>query len=102
MVFANMRGDSAEQIADLIYQQTELAGLQGPTVSKILSRDPANGWWAVNLVVQNHHLFRAVSQLRDIGGSGVVVTPVTYIFDERPPRVQRLLETLGRQEAVIQ
>ncbi len=98
MVFANMRGESAEAIADLIYRQTELGGLQGPTISKILSRDPANGWWAVNLVVRNQHLFSAVSQLREIGGSGVVVTPVTYIFDERPPRVQRLLETLGKRE----
>lgn len=30
-----------------------------------------------------------------IGGSGVLVQPMTYIFDEEPLRWQRLLENLG-------
>ncbi len=29
-------------------------------------------------------LIEAIAELRAIGGSGVVVTPVTYIFEEEP------------------
>ena len=32
----------------------------------------------------------AVNQLRAIGGSGVVVSPVTYIFEEMPERIARM------------
>jgi ATP phosphoribosyltransferase len=30
-----------------------------------------------------------------VGGSGVLVQPMTYIFDEEPLRWRQLLETLG-------
>jgi hypothetical protein len=35
-------------------------------------------------------LYEAIQQLRGIGASGVVVTPITYIFDEYPQRCQQL------------
>lgn len=35
-----------------------------------------------------------------IGGSGVLVQPMTYIFDEEPLRWQRLLENLGEYTAL--
>lgn len=31
---------------------------------------------------------------RQAGGSGVLVTPLTYIFDEEPPRWRQLLDSL--------
>jgi len=34
-----------------------------------------------------------------LGGSGVLVQPMTYIFDEEPERWHKLLETLGMDEA---
>lgn len=46
-------------------------------------------WWG-NL---EHCVLRSV--LLQIGGSGVLVQPMTYIFDEEPLRWQRLLENLG-------
>jgi len=63
-----------------MFSQTNLGGLQGPTISPVITRDQAGGWWAVNIVVSARDLYRAVQQLRAIGGSGVVVTPATYIF----------------------
>jgi hypothetical protein len=33
-----------------------------------------------------------------VGGSGVVVTPVTYIFEETPERYQRLLSALESEQ----
>jgi ATP phosphoribosyltransferase len=98
LVFANMRGGSAEEVAGRMFTQTELGGLQGPTISPIISPSQEGGWWAVNIVVSSEKLYRAVQQLRAIGGSGVVATPATYIFEERPARYQRLLADLGKEE----
>ncbi len=94
LLFANMRGESAEAIGERVFSQTDLGGLQGPTVSKVLSRDAGNGWWAINLVVDRRHLYDAVGQIRAIGGSGVVATPINFIFEENPGRHQRLLAAL--------
>ncbi|MBI4771360.1 MAG: ATP phosphoribosyltransferase [Chloroflexi bacterium] len=95
LVFANMRGDSAEAIAARMFAHTELGGLQGPTISPVIPRDPGGErWFAVNLVVRQDHLQAAIAQLRAIGGSGVVVSPVTYIFEEEPVRYRALLEAL--------
>lgn len=96
MVFANMRGASAEDVARKLHRQTTLGGLQGPTVSPVYpppdaaARAGEGNWFAVNLVVRRSELTDAIQQLRSIGGSGVVVTPVTYIFEEQPDRVRAL------------
>lgn len=99
MVFANMRGESPEAVAERIFAQTDLGGLQGPTISPVIARNPeGNNWWAINIVVPSARLYEAIRQIRGVGGSGVIVTPATYIFEERPVRYQRLLEALGRAE----
>jgi ATP phosphoribosyltransferase len=45
-------------------------------------------------VVRKDRLHTTVQELRRIGGSGVVVMPITYIFEEEPPRWQKLLDEL--------
>ncbi len=101
MVFANMRGASAEDVARKLHTQTTLGGLQGPTVSPVYppanaaARAGVGNWFAVNLVVRRSELTDAIQQLRSIGGSGVVVTPVTYIFEEQPDRVRALKALAG-------
>ena len=98
LVFANMRGETKEAVARRVFEQTELGGLQGPTVSPLVTRSGEGGWWAINIVVAQSRLFSAIQQIRAVGGSGVVVTPATYIFEERPARYQRLLEAIGKAE----
>lgn len=93
-VFANMRGESPEAIARLIFTQTSVGGLQGPTISKIITRQEENNWYAVNVIVKRGELFKAINEIRAIGGSGVVVMPVTYIFEEEPPRYTAMLQAL--------
>jgi ATP phosphoribosyltransferase len=39
-------------------------------------------------------LARAIAELRQIGGSGVVVAPVTYIFEEEPQAYREMLDAL--------
>lgn len=96
-IFANMRGASPEAIADSIFNSCNIPGLQGPTISRVIVRDPKETWFAVNIIVQRSHLYQAITELRAIGGSGVVVTPVKYIFDEEPPRYTALLQALNRK-----
>ena len=93
-IFANMRGSSAETIADKIFSQPTIGGLQGPTVSQVIVRDKDPNWFAVNVIVRKNDLFKAITELRGIGGSGVVVQPVSYIFEEEPPRYIAMLKAL--------
>ncbi len=95
MVIANVRGDSAEEVARKVFSQPELGGLQGPTISPVYLREQTDtDWFAISIVVHQNRLHQAIKQLRQIGGSGVLVLPLTYIFEEEPPRWQKLLENL--------
>ncbi len=93
-IFANMRGESPEAIAGRIFAQKTIGGLNGPTISHIIHRDGDPNWFALHIIVHRDELFAAISELRAIGGSGVVVAPVTYIFEEEPPRYKAMLEAL--------
>ncbi len=101
-IFANMRGTSPEAIAQQIFDQPAIAGLQGPTVSRVVVREQDPNWYAVNIIVPRSQLFQAVTELRSIGGSGVVVMPVSYIFEEEPPRYMAMLQALQDQPEVQQ
>ena len=95
-VFANIRGESPEQIAAALFEQSVIGGLQGPTISPVLNRAP-NGWYAVHIIVRKDDLPTAIRELRAIGGSGVVVTPVTYLFEEEPEAYTNLLRAIAQE-----
>ncbi len=92
-VFANMRGNSPELIAEKIFSQKVIGGLQGPTISPVVTRDDGD-WYAVNIVVRKDQLAQAIAELRSIGGSGVIVSPVRYIFEEEPDEYKQMLTAL--------
>jgi ATP phosphoribosyltransferase len=96
LVIANMRGESPEAIAEKLFTQTSVGGLQGPTISPIVTRESNQGWHSVTVVVRRDHLPRAVSELRSVGGSGIIVSPVNYIFEEEPPRYTAMLAELKK------
>jgi ATP phosphoribosyltransferase len=95
-IFANIRGESPAHIARRIFAQETIGGLQGPTISPVVVRDGDPNWFAVHIVIRRDRLFKAIAELRSIGGSGVVVTPVTYIFEEEPPRFKAMLAALEK------
>ena len=102
MITANMRGESAAAIARRMFTQTSLGGLQGPTIAPVVPRDDMQaeaGWFAVNIIVRRERLFEAVGELRAIGGSGVVVVPCAYIFEEEPARYRAMLDALNEEES---
>jgi ATP phosphoribosyltransferase len=95
-VVANIRGNSPEDVAQNVFEQPDLGGLQGPTISPVYLRQPTEtNWYAISIVVRKNRLTQSIQQLRAIGGSGVLVLPLTYIFEEEPPRWLKLLKTLG-------
>ncbi|XP_044461876.1 ATP phosphoribosyltransferase 2, chloroplastic-like isoform X2 [Mangifera indica] len=97
-VVANMRGSSAEEVAERILSQTSLSGLQGPTVSPVFRKRDGKvtaDYYAIVICVPKKSLYKSVQQLRAIGGSGVLISPLTYIFDEETPRWRELLSELG-------
>lgn len=97
-VFANMRGSSAKAIAEKLFYQTTISGLQGPTISKIIVKDKDPNWFAIHIIVRRSELFKAISELRSIGGSGVVVSPLAYIFEEEPPRYNAMLRAISDEK----
>jgi ATP phosphoribosyltransferase len=94
LVIANMRGENPEAIAQKIFTQTNVGGLQGPTISPVIVRDGMLNWYSVTVVVRRDRLPQAISELRFIGGSGIIVSPVIYIFEEEPPRYTAMLTAL--------
>ena len=102
LVVANMRGKSPQAIAQQIFAQHVLGGLQGPTIAPVVVREDLADdatrntprWHAVQVVVRRDKLIQAIAELRAIGGSGVVVTPVTYIFEEEPARYKAMMEAV--------
>ncbi|MFX0026465.1 MAG: ATP phosphoribosyltransferase [Candidatus Hermodarchaeota archaeon] len=93
-VFVNMRGESREEIAKAIFSKEGLEGLQGPTISAVFTKNREN-MFAVHVIVERKNLQQAIRNLREIGGSGVVVAPALYIFEEEPLRYIKLLKNLG-------
>ncbi|CAJ2649599.1 unnamed protein product [Trifolium pratense] len=97
-VTANMRGSSAEEVAERVLSQPSLSGLQGPTVSPVFNKRDGKvsaDYYAIVICVPKKALYKSIQQLRAIGGSGVLISPLTYIFDEETPRWRQLLSKLG-------
>lgn len=100
-VVANMRGTSREDVAQKIMDADPLLmGLQGPTISMVYTpgadgKVTDGNFYAVTVCVPQMRLFQSVKAFRQIGGSGIMVSPLTYIFDEQPRRWSKLLEDLG-------
>ena len=51
--------------------------------------------YAACICVRKKDLYESVKALRTLGGSGVLVSPMTYIFDEEPRRWPELLREIG-------
>ncbi len=97
-IFANMRGDSPEAIARQMFGKSVIRGLQGPTMSPVITHQ-GEKWYAAHLVVRKDQLAQAIREIREVGGSGVVVSPVSYIFEEEPIEYQNMLKQLEATNA---
>ena len=90
---ANVRGSSPQMVSASILSRPDLAGLQGPTVSRVYNLEEED-WYAVSLVVPREKLLDAVDHLRQAGGIDISASQVSYLFKDRCSAYQRLLESL--------
>ena len=94
LVIANMRGEVLEAIAQKMFTQTIVGGLQGPPSARSSYAMRTKNGFRFRVVVRRDRLPQAITELRVIGGSGIIVSPVTYIFEEEPPRYTAMLTAL--------
>ena len=92
-VFINMRGKDPENVAQKMFTNESLKGLQGPTISPVIS-SKGGSWFAIHIIVEKIKLTETIRALREIGGSGVVVSPTLFIFEEEPKRYKDLVKNL--------
>ena len=94
-VICNVRGDSQGQVAEAMIE-AGLGGLEGPTVAPVFRGTGVNSspTFAVTICVRKKALSGVIKELRSLGGSGVLVTPITYIFEDEPWRWRDLLQRL--------
>jgi ATP phosphoribosyltransferase len=80
----NIRGDSPEAVARQVTTHTEVAGLRGPTISRVYPKvGGEEGWYAATVVVQSRLLLQAIDALRRAGASDVSVAPLRYMFQSK-------------------
>lgn len=95
MIVANMRGESADAVAERMFSHSELSGLRGPTIAPVYTRNgEGKRWFSISIAVNRRELDQTIAALRSIGGSGVIVTPALFIFEEEPVRYRAMIEAL--------
>ena len=90
---ANVRATSEEAVASRILERPELAGLQGPTVSRVYNVD-GDGWYSVSLVVDRDRILEVVEHLRGVGATEISTSQVGYMYTERCSAYESLLSKL--------
>jgi ATP phosphoribosyltransferase len=115
MLTANVRGESASEVAEHVLQQVETAGALGPTVAPVfpkqlqpiaatpypsLKAGPVvtpldTGWYTVSVIVEERLLLTAVDHLRLAGGGGITVSPLQYVFERAAHAYEVMLDALG-------
>jgi ATP phosphoribosyltransferase len=93
-ITANVSGESPEEVAAHVTQHREVAGLKGPTISKVYTGND-DSWYAVTLVVPRDRLLEALEHMRQIGGGSITVYQVNYVFQDQCASYQALLLALG-------
>ena len=99
-VTANVKGDSEGDIADMILASPDLAGMAGPTVSRVYTSDN-NRWFAVQIVTKKNDVLRVVDHLRRLGGTGTAVSDLQFLYQSECTLYKKLIENLNHfSEAV--
>lgn len=108
-VTANLRGESEHEVAQALLASPATAGMRGPTVARVYTVESieritggsgaasdGTHWFAATIIVGAERLQPAIDHLRAVGGSGMSVVPVRYLFDERSQAFAGVLAELAR------
>ena len=105
-LIANVRGDSAADVAEHVIRQVETAGTLGPTVAPVFPKLPSahhgpvitaleTGWYTVSIVIEEHLLVSAIDHLRRAGCNGITVGAPEYVFEQVSHAYVAMLDALG-------
>ena len=103
-ITANVRGNSAEEVGQAIAdcthnpQEKDLAGLRGPTVTKVYTPGESD-WYAATIVVRQSMLLAAVDRLRRAGGTDITVLSPQYVFGSNSNLYETFLQRLKGSSA---
>ena len=92
-VTANMKGETAEEVAEYVLRHPEISGLQGPTISRVYTPN-GTGWFAVTVIIDEGQLLSAVDTLREIGGTSVTVDKPSFVFQSESTSYSRLVQAV--------
>ncbi|MCE2456291.1 MAG: ATP phosphoribosyltransferase [Dehalococcoidia bacterium] len=92
-ITANMKGETAEEVAEYVLRHSDISGLQGPTISKVYAPD-GTGWFAVTVIIEESRLLSAVDTIREIGGTSVTVDKPSYVFQSESTSYSRLVQAV--------
>jgi ATP phosphoribosyltransferase len=101
-ITANIRGESAQDVAQRVLANGGVAGLRGPTIAPVFPQEPADGeWFALTVVVGEDVLLPTVEALRRAGASEVSATQVRYVFEHRSWTFEALKRQLGASNVEV-
>ena len=81
-ITANVQGPSEQQVSATILARPNLAGLRGPTITRVYNLEEQD-WYSVSLLVKKESLLEAVAHLRDSGAEDIAASQLSYLFDGR-------------------
>lgn len=97
-VTANLSAETEAAVATRLHASPVTRGQTGPTVARVYrpsETTTSEHWFAATIIVRSQDLQPAIDHLRSVGGSGISVLQVRYLFDEHSHRFNALVETLG-------
>jgi ATP phosphoribosyltransferase len=94
-LIANIRGNSAGDIAVQLGKHPATKGLQAPSLAPMPTfGSNTEEWYTATLMIRGESLLEAVNYIRSIGGTQNIVSPVRYVFMENSPTFAHLLSKL--------
>ena len=97
-VSANMVAGSIEQAAKRVMARRELAGIDGPSISRVFSDRPGE-WFNVQVVVPGDLLLQTVDHMRELGGASITVNEASFVFRGACEAYDGLLSAIAEHRA---
>lgn len=101
-IISDVLAESPDEILKQIMADPDLSGTKGPTISKVYTVSNNMARFNVQLVVESKFVERAVEHIRNIGGTHVLVTKISYMFEAQSHYYEALLQRLKRPEQVYE
>ena len=92
---ANINSTSEEALAAKILNRPDLAGLQGPTISKVHTLN-GHDWYSINIVVSREDLLEVVEHLRVVGANEISISKIEYMYSKGCSAYATLLDNLKK------